>query len=99
MVKRRGIAKKPIDKTADDWVGSGGVDPEISTANQVAQTKSKSEKALPKSRDPNFAQIGLYLPKKLHKRLKVGAAVAELEISDIAAQAIDEWLERKGIGK
>ena len=97
MVKKRGIAKKPTEKTADDWVSSGGIDPEMSIAEQTTQPESKAIRSLPKSRDPNYSQIGLYLPTALHKRMKIGAAITELEISDIAAQAISEWLDKQGI--
>ena len=92
MVKKRGIAKKPVEKTADDWVSSGGTDPEIT----AAETASKPKKALPKYKDPSYSQIGLYLPNKLHKRMKIAAAMTELEISELAAKAIEQWLNEKG---
>ena len=62
-----------------------------------AKKTEKRKKPMPKSKDPDYSQIGLYLPNALHKRMKIAAAMTELEISEIAAQAIGEWLEKKGI--
>ena len=92
MVKRCGIAKKPVDKSASDWVSEGGVDPEISEP-KAAEPKAKSKKPLPKSKDPNYSQIGLYLPKELHQKMKIGAAITGLEMSVIAEAGIQMWLD------
>lgn len=89
MVKKRGIARKPTEQTAADWVSAGGTDPEI---EKPVEPKTKSSKSKAKSRDPNYTQIGLYLPNEIHKKMKIAAAMKDLEMSDLAAQALELWL-------
>ena len=56
--------------------------------------KAKKPKPLPKSKDPDYAQIGIYLPKEMHRKMKIGAAVTGLEMSEIAEQAIELWVKK-----
>ncbi len=86
MVKKRGIAKKPTDQAASDWVAAGGADPEISPASTPAP------ETLAKSKDPKFTRSTLYLSKVLHKRLRLAAVNQDTEMSDIAEAAIADWL-------
>ena len=95
MVKKRGFAKKPTEQAASDWVSAGGIDPEIAEPAEPktdAKPTVQSKKPLPKSKDPSYTQIGLYLPNELHRKMKIGAAVTDLELSDMAAQALELWL-------
>jgi len=94
VVKKRGFAKKPTEQTASDWVNAGGVDPEIAEPKTDAKPTAKSKKPLPKSKDPDYTQIGLYLPNELHRKMKIGAAMTGLELSDMAAQALELWLAK-----
>ena len=59
-----------------------------------SKPESKSKKPMPKSKDPNYSQIGIYLPNEIHKKMKIGAAMTGLEMSEIAAQGIQMWLEK-----
>lgn len=52
--------------------------------------RSKSKKA--KSKDPNYKQIGLYLPADVHQKMKIGSAITGLEMSAIAQAGIEMWL-------
>lgn len=56
-------------------------------------SEKKSSKPKPKYKDPNYVQVGLYIPKDLHQKLKVGSALKDIEISDIAAEALGQWVE------
>lgn len=94
MVRKRGIAKKPTEQSASDWVSAGGVDPELVETKTADNPKAKSQKSLPKSKDPNYSQIGIYLPKELHQKMKIGAAMTGLEMSAIAEAAIQMWLAK-----
>lgn len=47
-----------------------------------------------KRNNPNYLRTTLYLPKTLHKRMKTKGIELEMEISEIAAQAIDAWLSK-----
>lgn len=97
MVKKRGIAKKPVEQTASDWISAGGVDPEIAEATEPKSNdkpKDESKKPLPKSKDPNYTQIGIYLPAEIHRKMKIGAAMTGLEMSAIAEAGIQMWLAK-----
>ena len=98
MVGKRRIAAKPTGQAAADWVAAGGADPELSSAqtsdNLSAQT-SKHLESRAKSKNPGYQRATMYLPKALHKRLKLTAADLEIEMSDIAEQAIAAWLDEK----
>ncbi|MGB3298672.1 MAG: hypothetical protein WBA76_10420 [Phormidesmis sp.] len=54
--------------------------------------KGEGKKSKVKSKDPNYKQIGLYIPEDLHRRTKAGAAMKGLEMSDLATQALELWL-------
>ena len=60
----------------------------------AAKIKPKGKRTTVKSKDPGYVQMGLYLPEKLHQRMKAGAALNGLEMSDAAAQAIELWLSK-----
>ena len=58
----------------------------------------KEEKVVFKSKstDPDYVRTTVYLPKKLHRKLKLAAAVDERQMSDIMAELVEKWLEKKG---
>lgn len=50
--------------------------------------------------DPNYAQFSVYLPRPLVKELKVIAAQDELTLTDIAEEALTQWVkDRKSNSK
>ena len=70
---------------------------ELNSDNNSGKDKQPEQrkglaKAKPKYKDPNYKQIGLYLPTELHKRMKIGSAVTGLEMSAIAQAGIEMWL-------
>ena len=48
-----------------------------------------------KSSDPNYTRATLYLPKKIHKKLKTIAVEEEREMSEIVEELISRWLDEK----
>ena len=51
-----------------------------------------------KSSDPDYMRTTVYLPKKLHRRLKSVAADEEKEISEIVEELVANWLaSRKNV--
>lgn len=92
MVKKRGIARKPAEQSATDWINAGGVDPDIESTNEPAKASKKATKPKAKSSDPGYKQIGVYVPKETHKQMKIGSAITGLDLSEIAAAGIDLWL-------
>ena len=60
-----------------------------------SQPKSTSTSSSPvKSKSADYTKLTVYITKALHKRLKVGAAEFEMELSDMAEAAFSDWLER-----
>jgi hypothetical protein len=62
------------------------------TAEPKPKGKAKGKKSTVKSKDPDYTQIGVYLPNELHRKMKIGAAMTGLEMSELAAQAVELWL-------
>ncbi len=89
VAKKRGIVKKPTEQTAADWVSAGGIDPDV---EKPVEPKGKSKRSTAKSKNPDYTQIGLYLPNELHRKMKIASAMTGLELSDLAAQALELWL-------
>jgi hypothetical protein len=58
------------------------------------KAKAEGKKSTVKSKDPGYTQIGVYLPNELHRKMKIGAAMTGLEMSEIAAQAVELWLAK-----
>lgn len=48
-----------------------------------------------KSTDPDYVRTTVYLPKKLHRRLKSAAAADERQMSDIMTELVEKWLSEK----
>ena len=109
VAKKRGIAKKPTEKTAaeqDAFVKRGGVDPEIKQSNiqTSEQSNTQTSKHLPaqtsdqpeqlaKSKNKAYVRSTMYLSKAIHKRLKLAAIDTDSDMSDIAEWAIEAWLD------
>ena len=94
--QKRRIASKPTAQNAADWIAAGGTDPELSnvqTSGNLSGQTFKHFDSRAKSKDPSYQRATVYLPKVLHKRLKAVAVDMELEMSDIAEQAITAWLD------
>ena len=61
-------------------------------AERVAK-KSNSGK-IAKSADPNYVRTTLYLPKILHRKLKIKSLEADQEMSEIVEELIADWLSK-----
>jgi hypothetical protein len=62
-----------------------------------AKSKPEGRKSTVKSKDPDYTQIGVYLPSELHKKMKIGAAMTGLEMSAIAEAGIRMWLKENAL--
>ncbi len=45
-----------------------------------------------KSTDPDYVRTTVYLPKKLHRSLKLAAAADDRQMSDIMTELLEKWL-------
>ena len=71
----------------------------LSSARQQEQTPAPVESKLTKkskSTDPDYVRTTVYLPKRLHKQLKVAAADEEREMSEILEGLVEQWLKKRG---
>ena len=67
-------------------------DSSISTSkNSNTQTSKKA-----KSVNPDYTRTTVYLPKKMHKKLKAIALDEEKEMSSIVEELIEGWLNSQG---
>lgn len=109
VAKKRRIAKKPTEQSADSWIKAGGVDPELSEMEEVdslnaqaskhldAQTSQSTTEGLAKSKRADYTRATIYIPKVLHKRMKMAQLTEDMELSEIAEKAITAWLESMDI--
>jgi hypothetical protein len=71
----------------------------LASARQQEQTPAPVESKLTKkskSTDPDYVRTTVYLPKRLHKQLKVAAADEEREMSEILEGLVEQWLKKRG---
>jgi post-segregation antitoxin (ccd killing protein) len=96
--KKRRIARKPATSpppAADDWVSGGGTDPEIPQSDVQTSKHLNAQTSKAKSSSAGYKRTTVYLTNDLHRRLKVAGLNLGMEMSDIAEQAIAEWLEKQ----
>jgi hypothetical protein len=48
-----------------------------------------------KSTDPEFTRTTIYLPKHLHRQLKIVSASLDKQMSDVVIELIEEWLKSR----
>ena len=97
MVKRdRKIAPRPTTRpAADEWIKSGGVDPEVQPALPTAETEAEPEpQPQPTEKGKPFPhRISFDTDKQQYKRLKRASFEEERSLNDILREATEEWLK------
>ena len=69
---------------------------QVGKAKKSDQLQAKSTSTSPvKSKSADYSKLTVYITKALHKRLKVGAAELEMELSDVAEKAISAYLSKR----
>ncbi|GET42980.1 CopG family transcriptional regulator [Microseira wollei] len=81
------MTKKKDGKQFDDLFGAvkGG-------AEDIPQP---TEKKQAKGNNPDYVSTTFYLPKQLHRQLKIAAVDEEREMSDIVAELVERWLKSR----
>ncbi len=78
--------------------------PDIQTSKKnkdVSNTKAPTSKrsdvqmSKAKSANPDYVRTTIYIPKKMHKKLKAIAVEEEREMSEIMEELLDNWLQSK----
>lgn len=73
--------------------------PARATTNTTRATRSRSEpdtdaKPIGRSKRPDYSQVAVYLPKALHRQIRIAAATDDREQADIIEDALTQWVER-----
>lgn len=92
MVKRERpkIARKPTTPpAAEDWVKSGGLDPEVQSVPESQPTEADKKKPYPH-------RISFDTDTPQYKRLKKASFEAERSLNDILREAVENWLKAQG---
>ena len=58
------------------------------------ESKRRQRKATGKRSDPNYIQVGAYIPKELNKEVKRSLVDYEGDFSDLVTQLLEDWLEQ-----
>ena len=87
---------KALPAEADNWAVSGGIDPELS--EQAIAPMSAADEAPKKGRqkgkrsNPDYTQVGAYIPKNLDKEVKRKLLDEDIDFSDLVASLLIKWL-------
>lgn len=58
-------------------------------------SQQPSERKKAKGTDPDYVRTTVYLPKRLHRKLKAAALSEEREMSEIVEDLVSQWLESR----
>lgn len=59
------------------------------------EPKRRQRKATGKRSDPNYIQVGAYIPKELNKDVKRLLVDAESDFSDLVTELLEQWVKRQ----
>ena len=96
MVKKpqRRIASKPSPPpAADEWVSSGGVDPEVQPSISSPQEPEQQESQREGKDKPFPHRISFDTDTPQYKRLKRAAFEEDRAMNEILREAVEAWLE------
>lgn len=58
------------------------------------EPKRQRRKVTGKRSDPNYVQVGAYIPKDLNKAVKRSLVEYDGDFSDLVTELLEEWLKR-----
>ena len=58
-----------------------------------AEPKKRQRKATGKRSDPNYIQVGAYIPIELNKRVKRRLVDTDMDFSELVAELLDQWVQ------
>lgn len=59
------------------------------------EPKRRQRKATGKRSDPNYIQVGAYIPKELNKDVKRALVDAEGDFSDLVTELLEQWVKQQ----
>jgi hypothetical protein len=57
------------------------------------EPKKRQRKATGKRSDPNYIQVGAYIPIELNKRVKRQLVDTDQDFSELVAELLDQWVQ------
>ncbi|MBE9155715.1 hypothetical protein IQ265_02530 [Nodosilinea sp. LEGE 06152] len=57
------------------------------------EPKKQQRKATGKRSDPNYVQVGAYIPIELNKRVKRRLVDTDKDFSELVAELLDQWVQ------
>ena len=95
---------KALPAEADNWAKSGGIDPELSeqaiggtipteiAPMAAADEAPKRGRQKGKRSNPDYTQVGAYIPKELDKAVKRKLIDEDIDFSELVANLLSKWL-------
>lgn len=59
------------------------------------EPKRRQRKAMGKRSDPNYIQVGAYIPKDLNKEVKRSLVDYEGDFSDLVTELLEQWVKQQ----
>lgn len=60
---------------------------------QTVRREEKPERVRGKSRREDYSRLTVYIPKELHRQLRLKAVEEEREISELIVEALNRWFK------
>ena len=60
-----------------------------------AKPKQRQRKSTGKRSDPNYIQVGAYIPIELNKSVKRQLVDDDKDFSDLVSELLEQWVQRK----
>lgn len=78
-----------------DKLAKGRQKPKATPAPEPApEPKKRQRKATGKRSDPDYIQVGAYIPKQLNKEVKKKLVDTEQDFSELVTDLLEKWIKR-----
>ena len=78
-----------------DKLAKGRQKAKVTPAPEPApEPKRRQRKATGKRSDPDYVQVGAYIPKALNKKVKKKLVDTEQDFSELVAELLEKWIKR-----
>lgn len=68
--------------------------PEETVQEAPPEPQRRRRKPMGKRSDPNYIQVGVYIPKELNKKVKRELVDSERDFSDLVRDLLDDWVNQ-----
>ncbi|HEY9879659.1 MAG TPA: hypothetical protein V6D29_14470 [Leptolyngbyaceae cyanobacterium] len=68
----------------------------VSQSEDVPTPQKRQRKATGKRSDPDYTQVGAYIPKTLNKEVKRLLVDADQDFSELMTELLENWVKQQG---